>query len=141
MQGYYFLQIFDPYKRRLAVRTYYPMQSVGYQIEGAHLLGNYFFMENIISSPEPTAESIGEDGLSFQQDNRKGKAIRDLLVIQKGICDAVRELSAIPERRKIADEILHLVHHETCDVQLAYLRQNDLIDEFTHRTFPFATMI
>ena len=141
MQGYYFLRVFDPYKAKLAIQTYYRAQSVGYQTGGAHLLGNYFFMENIISSPEPTAESVGEDGLHFQQDDRESKAIRDLLAIQRGICDAARELAGIPERRELADEILHLVHHETCDVQLAYLQQNDLIDEFTHRTFPFATMI
>lgn len=141
MQGYYFLRIFDPYKASLSIETYYRAQSVGYQTNGCHLLNNYFFMENILSSPEATSVGIGEDGLHFLQDDRTAKSIWDLLDIQQGIREAARELRDILERHELADEILHLVHHETCDVKLAYLQQNELIDEFTHRKFPFQTMI
>lgn len=141
MQGYYFLRIQEPYKEALSVQTYYESTQVVYQAAKCHLMDNYFFMENIISSPETTLESIDKDGLHFLPETRTTENVRDLLAIQQGIRDTARDLLATPERRTLADELLNLVRHETCDVEIDYLRKGVLEDEFCHRRFQLDEML
>ena len=141
LHGYYFLRIQDPYKEKLSIQTYYEGTQVVYQTAKCHLMDNYFFMENIISSPETTLESVGKDGLHFLPETRSSEEVRDLLAIQQGIRDTVRDLLQVPERRDLADELLNLVRHETCDVEIEYLREGVLEDEFCHRRFQLNEML
>lgn len=141
LHGYYFLRIQDPYKEKLSIQTYYEGTQVVYQTAKCHLMDNYFFMENIISSPETTLESVGKDGLHFLPETRTTENVRDLLAIQQGIRDTANDLIEVPHRPKLADELLNLVRHETCDVELDYLRKGVLEDEFCHRKFDLNEML
>ena len=145
IRGLYFLRIYDDRKANLSINSHLEQGHI-YEKQKNKLYDNYFFMENIITSPEPTLRNFDDDGnMVFEKENRNSKQLEDLNEIQRGILDGfidglnngdIRSVS-----KELADTILSFVRKEYSIMNIDYFEDNHLKDEFCNRIFDLNTMI
>lgn len=142
--GLYFMRVYDERKEKLNIKSMFEPSCV-YEEQKYRIMDNYYFMENIMSSPEPTLLYLGEGGkLIFKQESRTQKQIDDMLEIQQGILDAFKERISRKNdeylSKELSDFILCLVRKEYSDLKINYFENNILIDEFCNREFELKKM-
>jgi hypothetical protein len=101
---------------------------------------SHYFMENILTSSEPTLDSFDEDGNPlYQAENRTEKQIDTLKCIHNAILDYfenvdVRKLNDAD--KELADEIYSLLSEKNSVMKNDYFSKNEIMyDEFLNREF------
>lgn len=132
LKGLYFIKIYDKYKEHLDIEYMQEYACVYENAEG-FLIYNYFFMENIMSSLEPSVKYIGIDSKQrFENENRNENEIQELYDIHQGILGSV---SSKCIDYTLADNILGLVQNKYSKHIMRYFQEHTLMDEFCNRIF------
>ncbi len=138
--GVYFVRIFDIYKEKLKIKSMYQTKCI-YENQDA-IMENYFFIENILTSFEPTLIDFTEKGLPvFANENRNDKQLKSLEKIQEGILDAFSYMIKNKDdlnNLKLADIFLSLIGEKYTLMSTDYFDTNPLKDEFCNREFSFS---
>ncbi|MDR1370517.1 MAG: hypothetical protein LBJ72_10420 [Dysgonamonadaceae bacterium] len=139
LYGIYFSRINDNYKADLKIETWLGM---GYAYkENYYLLEDYFFMENILTSYEPTLEDFDSHGQPmFAPEHRTKTQIDSLYEMHDAILDYVaRDENNIHQvaamNKKLPDFIFHLLGNTYSVVETDYLITNVVEDRFCNRRF------
>ncbi len=142
LYGLYFVQLFDEYKKDLNIESMFGIKCA-YK-ESYYLLEDYFFMENILTSYEPTLLSFDETGhpvfLPEKRTERQFEALKD---IHNGILDYIQHIKMDICKFKdidktLPDLIFHLLHSEYSMITTDYFKIEVLEDEFCNRRFILA---
>lgn len=132
LEGLYFIKIFDKYKEKLNIQCMKNYDCVYESAEG-FLIYNYFFMENIMSSLEPTLKYINRNLKKvFEDENRNETELKDLKDIHEGI---IEKNSIMETDYNLADDILGLVQNKYSKMLIEYFNGHLLVDEFCNRNF------
>jgi HAD superfamily hydrolase (TIGR01549 family) len=105
------------------------------------LMENYFLLENILPSPEPTIADFDPQGEPlFIADNRTAEQLRNLAEIQESVIHyaAHSEISpkeAIEIDKNIPDIIFSCINPEYFEDKSGYFAAEMLYDEFVNRKF------
>lgn len=114
--GLYFLQLEPEFmdKKNLNIRPFYTEE----ERESSAVFDNYYVLETILTSPDPSVNGFNEDGsVVFANETRKSRDIECLLKIQNGIIEYVEKyISICPKRdykinKKLAETLLTLIHN------------------------------
>lgn len=135
MKGYYFLRNYDEYKKHLTIQSMVTPK-FAYEKQGK-LYRDYIFLENILTSTEPTLKYIGNRGeLVFDKEKRSKKTIADLMEIHNGIKDAYRNRMNIESvSYELAENLVDIIRPEYSVMHISYFNDNALLDEFCNRKF------
>lgn len=136
LHGLYFIRNLDPYKNRLRISSMYKPKYV-YEKQ-SKVFDSYIFMENILTSPEPTLKCIAKGELVFEDENRSKNELEKLRNIHKGIIDAFKRQikDKIPVvSRGLAEVLLGFVGQEFCKCEFDYFEEFNLEDGFCNRIF------
>jgi hypothetical protein len=112
-----------------------------------NLLENYIFLENIITSFEPTLQGFDDNGdPKFIVERRTAKQLQTLRVIHGAILDYIKnsriELCDIGEVDiAIPDFLLNLLKPQYSRINTDYFDHEELADEFCNRTFSLSDTI
>ena len=141
--GYYFVRNLDPYKEKLKINSIF---KPGYVYEKqSKLFRNYIFMENIMTSFDPTVKGFSNDGeVIFGNDYKSEYDQIKLSQVHKGILDAYeRRISngAMIPIRDLADDLLDLLNPKYSVIKADFFENNTLSDEFCNRSFDLRTVI
>lgn len=141
--GYYFLKVFEPYKDRLDIRSYF---SPKYAYEKqSKLITNKMLMENILSSFEPTLRGFTEDGRAlFDRESRDDAQLERLSEVHKGILAAYERRLAnrrTVASRELADKILDIMKSNFSVMSADFFEGNVLDDPFANRDFDLKKMV
>lgn len=141
--GYYFIKVLDKYKEKLHIKSYFASQYV-YEKQ-SELYKNYVFMENVMTSPEPTLHGFSDEGtVVFEQEFREEEQINQLIDIHRGILDAYKYRLDKGERsasREVVDDILDIVNSEYSIMSADFFCQNILEDDFCNRKFDLKKIV
>lgn len=134
--GLYFGRIFVQRKEHLAIKTLYEPVCV-YESYSPKILENYYFMENIMSSPEPTLSCLGENGkLIFEEESRSDRQIFEMQEIHRGILDAMKKRTGKAEKGEIspaiADFLVSCLQFQYSVTEIPYFKDNRLMDSFSN---------
>lgn len=145
MTGLYFLRIYEEKKAELTINSMFEMGHI-YEKQKYKIYDNYLFMENIITSPEPTIRKFDDNGnVLFGEDNRSKRQFEDLKEIHRGIIDGFKEklenrnLKTVS--KELADAVLSYVRKEYSIMNIDYFESNLLKDEFCNRVFDLKDMV
>ena len=141
--GYYFVRNLDPYKEKLKINSFF---KPGYVSEKqSKLFRNYIFMENIMTSYEPTVHGFTYEGkVVFEEHNQNKTDQKKLSQVHQGILDAYRSRILNNLRfpgRDMADDILDLLNPKYSVIDADFFENNTLFDEFCNRSFDLKTVI
>lgn len=90
LQGLYFAQLYDEFKKDLKIESMYGRQCA-YK-ESYFFLENYFFMENVLASFEPTLQNFNEQGVPvFLPERRTQNQLKALKDIHRAILDYAQQ--------------------------------------------------
>lgn len=140
--GLYFARLYDEHKEHLYIKALCPETTV-YKNQLA-IIGNYFFMENVFTSFEPTLTAFDNEGNPmFGRENRGEKQLESLNQIQTGITDAFKGLMLRDYKLDLsdlglADIFIKYISSEYSILNLTYFMDNPLMDEFCNRSFNLA---
>ena len=135
MTGYYFLRNFDEYKKHLNIYSLLKPKFV-YEKQ-SKLYKDYVFLENVLTSPEPTVKYISYDGeVIFENEKRSNQTIVDLEEIHRGILDAFRcRQNYGSVSFELAEELVDIIRPEYSEMNINFFDDNALLDEFCNRKF------
>lgn len=143
LHGLYFIRNPDEYKDRLTVYSMYEPRCV-YEKQ-SKMYDNYIFMENILTSPEPSLKYISSvKGRIWEEEKRTEKEIRSLKEIHRGIIDAYKEelSKKIPSvSLELAENLLNLIRTEYSFSDIDFLKNGTLYDEFCNRSYEISNTI
>jgi predicted HAD superfamily hydrolase len=142
LYGLYFVQLYDEYKKDLKIESMYGVKCA-YK-ESYHLLEDYFFMENVLTSFEPTLQSFDRAGRpAFLPEKRTEGQLEALKDIHNGILDYVQytKMGIVKFKdidKALPDLIFHLLRGDYSVVATDYFTTEVLEDEFCNRKFILA---
>lgn len=141
--GYYFIRNLDKYKEHLTIDSYFKPRYV-YEKQ-SKLFKNYIFMENIMTSYEPTLWGFSENNTPiFDDEKRTMEQISRLKDVHHGIIDAYEERLKRGEEeisQDLVDDILDMLNGEYSVMCANFFDANYLEDEFCNRTFDLKKMV
>lgn len=111
------------------------------------ILENYIFLENIITSYEPTLSDFSDEGEPiFIMEKRTQEQLKTLREIHGAILDYVKnskiELSDIGKvDAAVPDFLLNLFQMQFSKIDTDYFDKEELADEFCNRKFPLSATI
>jgi hypothetical protein len=141
--GLYFIR-FDfesEYKKNVPIEAMYG--TVNSYKKDYHLLENYFFMENILTSSEPTLDGFDGDGTPyFLPETRSDKQLENLSEIHRAVLDYIKNTEIKFEEvdminKDIPDLIFSFLREEYCIANLKYFEEERLTDDFCSRVYDF----
>ena len=141
--GYYFVRNLDQYKEKLTIKSFF---EPGYVYEKqSKLFKNYIFMENIMTSYEPTVHGFTCDGkVIYKKDNQTELDRKKLSQVHQGILDAykqrIKSSIGVPSKG-MADDILDLLNPKYSIINADFFENNTLFDEFCNRSFDLKTVM
>ena len=106
-----------------------------------HLIEDYFFLENVMTSGEPTLAEFDENGVPvFCKEQRIEQQICELEAMHNAILDYADQtlLSLVDAQavdRNVPDLILHFLKPKYCCMEKKAANQSELVDEFCNRKF------
>lgn len=109
-----------------------------------NLMENYIFLENIVTSYEPTLQGFDNDGNPlFVKEQRTGEQLRTLREIHGAILDYVKNskigLDGVTEiDAAVPDFLLSLFKPQYSTINTEYFNDAELADEFCNRKFSLA---
>ncbi|MGN0401762.1 MAG: hypothetical protein ACI4HQ_05820, partial [Acetatifactor sp.] len=137
MNGLYFARNYDEYKSHLRVNSLLKPAFV-YE-KPSKLYKDYVFLENILTSPEPTLSGFDDNGSPmFVAETRGAEQLSQLDEIHKGIKEAFSTRlkdADLMSNIKIAEEIMDYVRPEYSIIRFDFFKENSLKDEFCNRIF------
>ncbi len=109
--------------------------------KGYNILEDYLFLENIMTSDEPTLSGFDDNGnLIFMPEHRTEKQLRTLHEIHTAILDfiknskvAVHEISGVDAA--VPDLMVHFLKPQYSQINTDYFDEEELRDEFCNRRF------
>lgn len=133
--GYYFARNIDKYKEHLKIKSLLKPKFV-YEKQ-SKLYKDYVFLENILTSPEPTLKYLDEKGRrKFERDCRSQKNIKDLNEIHTGIKEAFEKRCNRNEiSGDFAENLIDIIRPEFSLSYVDFFDKNILMDEFCNREF------
>jgi len=141
--GYYFIRNLDKYKERLKIYSYFNPSYV-YERQ-SKLFTNYIFMENIMTSYEPTLNGFSDEGTpKFEIESRSEGQLASVREVHRGILEAYKDRLKAGRgapTKELADEILNLLNDPYSIMLADFFNDNHLEDEFCNRSFNLETMI
>ncbi len=142
-KGLYFIKNMDPYKEKLDIDSFYIPKCV-YEKQ-SKLYKNYIFMENIMTSYEPTLHGFAKDGERiFEAETRSEEQIDKVKEIHYGILKAYEARITgrnMVATRELVDDILDLLNGEYSIMKANFFDKNVLDDSFCNRSFELAKMV
>jgi len=143
MKGYYFIRNFDEYKEHLDIESYFKPK-FAYERQ-SKLYKNYIFMENIMTSYDPTLHGFTEDGVPlFEDEQRTVEQMNRLKEIHQGILDAYKNRLdghyPVPSQ-DLVDDILDMLNGTFSIMKASFFDENYLEDEFCNRKFDLKKMV
>lgn len=133
--GFYFIRNMSKYKEKLNIEPFFAPQFV-YEKQNK-LFKNYVFMENIVTSFEPTFKGFSDcGGLVFEKETRSEVQLENLRRIQQGILDAYQ--NRIKENRLsipkgLPEDILDMLNDDFSVMEATFFNNNYLFDDFCNR--------
>lgn len=144
IQGFYFLKR-QPGKKELdrdvKVESFYPSKG-DFEID-SNIYHYYLFLELVLTSPEPTFHSVGDDGkMRFMDETRSKEHCKVIERLQDSIIDYANEFVRLyPDLEKekinkeIPDIILGFLGKEYTILDIPEITRLTLADEFFSQTF------
>lgn len=108
---------------------------------GYNIFDNYFLLENIITSNEPTVVDFSDDGKPvLGVENRTVQQLEDLDKIQEAILKYASTIDMMPSDIaktdiKFVDDMYGLLSDKYCIIATDYFRNQQLEDSFCNRKF------
>lgn len=141
--GFYFIKNLDIYKDKLNIQSYFEPRYV-YEKQ-SKLYKNYIFMENIMTSFEPTLHGFLDIGVEqFEMETRNSLQLENLAEVHKGILDAYEKRMAVgggTASRDLVDDILDLLNPKYSIMKANFFEDNILEDTFCNRKFDLKKMM
>lgn len=115
LKGLYFMQLEREYmqKKRLDILPFY----TGQETENSEIYENYYILETILTSPQPSIKEFDEYGKPcYAQETRKERDIRCVQEVQNGVLDYFKAyLKVCPRTERVVDKrlgerFLSLIH-------------------------------
>ncbi|MGI6628900.1 MAG: hypothetical protein ACOX4K_11245 [Bacillota bacterium] len=109
--------------------------------ESYHLLEDYFFLENIMTSLEATVVGFDESGNpAFMEETRTEQQMQELNVIHNAILDYVKNTKITLQDAQLIDPnvpdlLVHFLQSRYSNMELGRFLGGELVDEFCNRTF------
>lgn len=143
LNGFYFLKIHDEKKKELVIHSMYPEE--GLDEANSFLSKNYFILEYLISSIEPSLRCFDQNGNKiFEQENRSIKQREDIVRIQKAIMSVIQEQRVYNDdesvSKEMADTILSFITKQYSVVDIDFFEDINMKDEFCNREFEVKTI-
>lgn len=139
LHGLYFARIHDSYKKDMVVEA---MMGAAYAYKDSyHVLENFFLMENIMCSYEPTLDSFDEAGRPvFAGEPRSAAQLDNLRVMHDAILNAAEETVLPPWQitevdRALSDLIFHTLSPQYSVTADEYMITDVIEDLFCNRKF------
>lgn len=130
--GLYFLKISAPERKNLDIDALYEKTDI--YAKSTALEEKYFFVERIMTSPEPTLWGFSEDGVPiFEREKRTSSELESLKRIHQGLIDGV--LRHRIEDGKLADIFVGLLDRDHAVCKLPFAGTASMTDEFCNRIF------
>jgi predicted HAD superfamily hydrolase len=148
MDGYYFIRMSEEYhrKKQLSILSYYDFNTLYNQ--NSSVADNYFFLESIIKSLEPSISYFDCDGDPvYQQESRTKEQIEFIKEVQNGVNDFLKEYlymirgSQIHIDKSYADKTLELMQNKYSFINITDLKHSIIRDEFCNRDIDLGTYI
>ena len=116
-------------KKNLSVITY-----SNYDTKGDAILDNYFLLENILKEPVPSLKMIDSEGKPvYYPENRTHEVLDTIRRIQNGILDYCNDYQTRKGNKVIANKILSLIDEKYTNMQIPYLFDCKIRDEYCNR--------
>ena len=109
-----------------------------YENADGFMIYNYFFMENVMSSPEPALKYIEHNNKVFEKGCRSEKDLQELAEIHEGIEVAFAEelkFGKLSMEYDFVDVIASIVQDKFSQKEISYFDNSILVDEFCNRNF------
>lgn len=137
LTGYYFVRLYGERREMLNIQSLFAPKCVYEQ--QSRIFDNYLFLENVLTSPEPTLKYFCSGGKCvFEQESRSGEDLKNLSQLHTGILDAFRDRISqgrgIPSA-ELSDQIVNFIRKEYSEISIPYFKGNVLKDEFCNREF------
>jgi FMN phosphatase YigB (HAD superfamily) len=139
LYGLYFLRFCDEYKKDLKIWALCETENV--YTDHFHLAGNYFFMENVLSSFEATLHDFDDSGRPvFGHESRTEKQLVSLREIHNALADYFRDTVTTWNRYGtvevgLPDLLFHFLDDRYSMKLTDYFETEVLEDEFCNRCF------
>ena len=111
-------------------------------VNDSFLCNHYLFLENIFTSCEPTVKEFDDKGnIVFMRENRTEKQLEELVKIQEGIMEFIRDAAEILNNRmegilkaELPDKMFEYVLEKNTKYLVGMEVNGVLTDEFCRRT-------
>jgi FMN phosphatase YigB (HAD superfamily) len=109
--------------------------------KGWHCIEDQFFLENILTSPEPSLVDFDENGSPiFLPEQRSETQLAGLKAIHSEILDYVRQTrlwrkDILHADKAVPDLIFHFLQDEFCEIKTGSFGKEELLDDFCNRKF------
>ncbi|PWW08334.1 putative HAD superfamily hydrolase [Paenibacillus cellulosilyticus] len=141
LQGLYFARIQSGggYKADIKIETLFEVRNI-YE-SSWNLLDDYFFMENILTSFEPSLQAFDEAGRPvFATEHRTTEQLEYLQESQQALLDYFRETKldmrqALNVSLEVPDLLIRSLRECYTVREMDYFEHESLVDEFTNRYF------
>lgn len=118
--GLYFVRLYDSDSEKQAQRVKTLYQNNHFFSNDEYILASYFFLELVLSSYEPSLQSIGKDGvLEFCKENRTESQMDLIKEIHQGIIGFFREYTTL-----IPNASGNAISLKLCDTFLSFFQNN-----------------
>lgn len=141
LKGYAYARFILPGKEYLDMEAFmaevFPMQGE----TGCQVLGNYLFVESLISAPEPFLLDVEQGGiLRFDEERRSEETLAQLKDAQQGMTVRFRGgIDEAPASKELGDFLAGMLKKECSFLAEGNVGDDVLIDEFCNREFPMWT--
>ncbi len=144
IRGFYFLRRIpnvNEIDRDIRVESFFPSKGA-FEIDW-NVYKYYLFLEIVMTSPEPTFHSVGDDGeMRFMEETRSGEHRRVVAEMQESIKEYAEifstlcpDLASASFDEKISDTILGLMDKEYTTLDIPEVSSLVLTDEFLGQAF------
>lgn len=148
LKGLYFLKVLEDYEGKLNLNVSTLLESKFVYEKQSCMFDSYIFLENIMTSYEPSIKNFDEDGLAkYLDESRSDYQIEKIKEVHKGIFDFYFDmdiaLSGKVSNNEIllVDEILKNIKNGYSLISASILKDTNLKDEFCSREFDSAACL
>lgn len=148
LKGLYFLKVLEDYEGKLNLNVSTLLESKFVYEKQSCMFDSYIFLENIMTSYEPSIKSFDEDGLpEYLYESRSDYQIEKIKEVHKGIFDFYFDMDIVLSGKVsnneilLVDEILKNIKNGYSLISASIFKDTTLKDEFCSREFDSAACL
>ncbi|KKY01090.1 hypothetical protein VN21_10485 [Paraclostridium benzoelyticum] len=148
LKGLYFLKVLEDYEGKLNLNVSTLLESKFVYEKQSCMFDSYIFLENIMTSYEPSIKSFDEDGLpEYLYESRSDYQIEKIKEVHKGIFDFYFDMDIVLSGKVsnneilLVDEILKNIKNGYSLISASIFKDTTLKDDFCSREFDSAACL